>query len=89
MSFWFVVGNLTISCQISINLFLDPLCVGLLHKTTPSGQTTLKKPIRRNKKASRLSGARDKTIYHVINEWSELAQKEYKTRHDWVGKLIH
>ena len=24
-----------------------------------------------------------------ISECSKLAQKEYKTRHDWVGKVIH
>ena len=28
------------------------------------------------------------TINHIIRECSELAQKEYKTRHDWVGKMI-
>ena len=28
------------------------------------------------------------TINH-ISECSKLAQKEYKTRHDWVGKVIH
>ena len=28
-------------------------------------------------------------INHMINECSKLAQKEYKTRHDWVGKVIH
>ena len=37
----------------------------------------------------RLCGDRDETINHIINECSELAQKEYKTRHDWVGKVIH
>ena len=25
----------------------------------------------------------------MINECSKFAQKEYKTRHDWVGKVIH
>ena len=25
----------------------------------------------------------------MISECSKLAQKEYKTRHDWVGKVIH
>ena len=35
------------------------------------------------------SGDRDETINHVISECSKLAQKEYKTRHDWVGKVIH
>ena len=32
---------------------------------------------------------RDETINPIISECSKLAQKEYKTRHDWVGKVIH
>ena len=37
----------------------------------------------------RLCGERDETINHIISECSKLAQSEYKTRHDWVGKVIH
>ena len=37
----------------------------------------------------RLCGDRDETINHIISECSKLAQKEYRTRHDWVGKVIH
>ena len=37
----------------------------------------------------RLCGDRDETINNIISECSNLAQKEYKTRHDWVGKVIH
>ena len=37
----------------------------------------------------RWSGERDETNNHVIYEYSKLAQKEYKTRHDWMGKVIH
>ena len=37
----------------------------------------------------RLCGGRDEIINHIISECSKLAQKEYKTRHDWVGKGIH
>ena len=37
----------------------------------------------------RLCGDRLKTINHIISECSKLAQKGYKTRHDWVGKVIH
>ena len=37
----------------------------------------------------RLCRDRDETINHIISERSKLAQKEYKTRHDWVGKVIH
>ena len=36
----------------------------------------------------RLCGDRDETINHIISECNKLAQKEYKTRHDWVGKVI-
>ena len=32
---------------------------------------------------------RDETINHIIIECCKLAQKEYKTRHDWVDKVIH
>ena len=34
----------------------------------------------------RLCSDRDETINHIL---SELAQREYKARHDWVGKVIH
>ena len=37
----------------------------------------------------RLCGDRDKTINHIMSECSKLAQNEYKTKHDWVGKMIH
>ena len=37
----------------------------------------------------RLRGDRDKTINHIISECCKLAQKEYKTKHNWVGKMIH
>ena len=37
----------------------------------------------------RLCGDRDETTNHIISECSKLAQKEYKTRHDWVSKVIH
>ena len=36
-----------------------------------------------------LCGDRDETINPMISKCSKLAQKEYKTGHDWVGKVIH
>ena len=36
-----------------------------------------------------LCGDRDETINHIISKCSKLAQKEYKTRRDCVGKVIH
>ena len=43
---------------------------------------------RQNSKC-RICGERDETINHIISECSKLVQKEYKARHDWVGKVIH
>ena len=37
----------------------------------------------------RLCNDRDKTVYYIISECGKLAQKEYKTSHEWVGKVIH
>ena len=36
----------------------------------------------------RLCGDKDETINHIISKCRKLAQKEFKTRHDWVGKVI-
>ena len=36
----------------------------------------------------KLYGDKDETINYIISECNKLAQKEYKTRHDWVGKVI-
>ena len=35
-----------------------------------------------------LCGDRDETINHIRSECSKLAQKEYKTSHDWLEKGI-
>ena len=37
----------------------------------------------------RLYGDSDENINYIISECSKLAQKEYKTRQDWVGKVVH
>ena len=37
----------------------------------------------------RLCGNRNKIINHIISECSKLVMQEYKTKHDWVGKVIH
>ena len=41
------------------------------------------------KSRCRLCCDRDETINLILSECSKLAQKEYKTRHDWAGKVIH
>ena len=35
-----------------------------------------------------LCGDKVKTINHIISECNKLSQKEYKAKHDWVGKVI-
>ena len=37
----------------------------------------------------RLSIDREEMINHIMSECHKLAQKEYKARHNWVGKEIH
>ena len=37
----------------------------------------------------RLCGDREEMINHIISNCSKLPQKEYKERHDWVGKVVH
>ena len=32
---------------------------------------------------------KDETVNHIISECSKLAQKEYKIRHEWVGKVTN
>ena len=38
---------------------------------------------------SRLFGDEEETINHIISECSKLTQKVYKTKHNWMGKVIH
>ena len=37
----------------------------------------------------RLCGDKDKTINHILKKRSKLVQGDYKSRHDWLGKVIH
>ena len=32
---------------------------------------------------------KDEMIKHIVSNCSKLARKEYKSRHDWMGKVIH
>ena len=37
----------------------------------------------------KLCGDGHETVNHSISKCEKLAQKEYKTKHDWVGKVTH
>ena len=45
--------------------------------------------IRRNKIPNVDYAVTDETLNHIISECCKLTQKQYKTRHDWVSKVIH
>ena len=36
-----------------------------------------------------LCGVRDESVNHMISEYGRLPPKEYETKHEWVGKVIH
>ena len=56
----------------------------------PLGQTVkTKKDMTQQNSKCWLCGEREEIINHLISEYSKLAEKEYKTRHDWVGKAIY
>ena len=48
-----------------------------------------KKKKTQQKSKCRLCGDRDETANPIISEYSKLAQREYKTRHNWMGKVIN
>ena len=38
---------------------------------------------------NKLCADRYETVYHLISESNKLAQTEYNTMYDWLGKMIH
>ena len=63
--------------------------MGLSEVTNAANHIKARTDKTQQKGKCRLCGDRDETIKHIISECSKLARKEYKTRHDWVGKVIH
>ena len=59
--------------------------------TTQNNANQIKARIDRTQQNSkcRLGSDRDETINHIISECSKLAQRVYKTRHDYLGKVIY
>ena len=51
-------------------------------KNTPQGSFMLNRKLIRHKK-------NDEILNHIASECSKVAQRKYKTRHGWVGKVIH
>ena len=66
----------------------EPLLIAAQNDAIRTNQIKARIDKTRQNSRCRLCDDRDETIYH-ISECSKLEQKEYKTRHDWVGKVIH
>ena len=32
---------------------------------------------------------RNEVVIHIISEWRKQTQKEYKSKHDWVGRMVN
>ena len=70
---------------------IEPRSTGPLANTLPTNPMSRLNNNNKTQQNSkcRLCGNRDEMINHIINECRKLAQKEYKTRNKWVGKVIH
>ena len=68
---------------------LNPFCKK--HKIIPQGQIILKQKFIIRNRIPSIDDVEtgDETVNHIISECNKLAQKEYKIRHDWVGKVSH
>ena len=64
----------------------ESLLIAVQTKTIRTYHIKVRISSRQQNSRCRLCGDRGETINHII---SKLAQKEYKTWYEWVGKVIH
>ena len=67
----------------------ETLLITAQNNTIRTNQITARVDKTQQNTKCRLCGDGDEAINHIISECSKLALKEYKIRHDWVGKVIH
>ena len=41
------------------------------------------------KNKCKFCGDKEVTINRIISEWSKLAKRAYKTKHDWVERVVY
>ena len=73
----------------SIKIETESLITAALEQAirTNSKKTKIEKTQAERK--CRLCGKVDETVRHIVCEYPMLTQREYKRRHDWVGRKIH
>ena len=86
MKYW---RNLTRLRNRNLKRETKSLLITALNNSIRTNYITVKVDNAQQKSKSRLCGDKDETIYHQISEYSKLAQKDYKTRYDWAGKVVH
>ena len=64
----------------------ESLLIAAQNNAIKTNHTTAKIDKMQQKSRCTLCGDKDETI-NLISECSKLAQKEYKTRHNWLGKV--
>ena len=67
----------------------ESLLIAAQNNTIRTNQIKVRIDEMQQKSKCSLCGDKDETINHIINERNKLAQKEYKIRHNSVGKVIH
>ena len=81
--------NLYISKKRKFKRETESLLIAVQNNTVKTNNIKVRIDKTQQNTKCRLFGDRDETNNHMISECSKLAQKEYKTRHDWVGKVIN
>ena len=66
----------------------EPLLIAAQHNTIRTNHIKARINKTQQNRKCRLCGYRDETTNLIISKCSKLMQREYKTRHDWVGKGI-
>ena len=67
----------------------ESVFVGAQNNTISNNSIKVKINIVQQKSKCRLCDDKDKTIHHIERKYSKQAQREYETKHEWVGKVIH
>ena len=83
---WLQKGYLKIETESLITAVQDQALRANLTKTSQVKPDQKKS---QNNPTCRMSKKEDESVMHIISGWSKQVQKEYKKRHDNMGKAIH
>ena len=67
----------------------ESLLIAAQNNTTRTNHIKAKIDNTQEKNTCRFWGDWNETIYHIVSECSKLVLKKYKTKLDWVRKVIH